>query len=98
MVEKASVDVLPKKSWLWDAPGLAGWTMGSSGAEWLYRQTLTKLPAGRGAAGARRRRATATAMATARATATTAAARASAGGSHGRRWSGPACEEAVKGR
>ena len=44
MVELASVEVLARKSWLCDAPGWPGCTIGSSGAVWVYRQTLTKLP------------------------------------------------------
>src|SRR5436190_9737691 len=40
--ERASVDVLPKNSCGCEAPGRPGRTIGSSGAEWLKRQSLKK--------------------------------------------------------
>ena len=47
-VENAFVVVLPKKSCRCEAPGCFGYTMGSSGARWLGRQSVKKVwPAAR---------------------------------------------------
>ncbi len=55
MVEKASVDVLPKKSWPWDAPGLAGMDDGVVGRGVAVPAHADEIAGGTGL-GRRRRR------------------------------------------
>jgi hypothetical protein len=42
-VERALVERLPKKSWLWEAPGFPKCIIGSSEARWLKGQLTAKL-------------------------------------------------------